>query len=201
MSSGIDVSRHQDVNWYGVRDAGYEWAYIKATEGIGYVDPLFDAHVDAARSVGFTIGGYHFARPDTNPPEADAEHFATELNARGLAGEGNLPPCLDIERDNGGDLAEWVRVFIAETRRITGRHQIMVYASTSWFRDKLNPDHWLDDGVRLWVAHYGRTPGQPGYLTDKVCAHQYTDTGRLPGIDGHVDLNVCMVELSRLTEH
>ena len=39
---GIDVSRYQGkIDWASVRDAGTQFAFIKATEGGDYVDPRF----------------------------------------------------------------------------------------------------------------------------------------------------------------
>lgn len=199
MTSGIDVSNHQGViNWNAVHDSGHTWAYTKLTEGVGYVDPRGDANLSAASAAGLLAGAYHFARPDTNSAEAEAEHFATELARNNAAGHGWLPPCLDIERAGTGDLPRWVATFIAELRKATGRREVTVYAASGWFAERLDPGCWLDDDVYLWVAHYGRPPGQPGYTTTHVIAHQYSATGRVPGVTGDVDLNHAMVDLSPL---
>ena len=74
-----------------------------------------------------------------------------------------------------------------------------MYASASWFQSKLGTDSWVDPGVFLWVAHYGRPPGEPGYLTDRVAIHQYASDGQVPGIGGNADVNVSMVDLPVLT--
>jgi lysozyme len=63
---GIDVSGHQDrVDWTRVKADGVKFAYIKATEGVGFVDPRFGAFAAGAQAAGIPHGFYHFARPDT----------------------------------------------------------------------------------------------------------------------------------------
>lgn len=196
---GIDVSRHQgEPDWAAVRGAGYAFAYVKATEGIGYVSPTLDAQLGGARGAGLVTGLYHFARPDTNNPEVEAADFAAQLARTSSAAAGNLPPCLDMETE-AGDLAGWVRGFIAALRGHTRRNEVVVYASSSWLGQKLGPETWVDPGVFLWVAHYGRPPGEPGYMTDRVAMHQHASDGQVPGIGGNTDLNVSMVDLPVLT--
>lgn len=196
---GIDVAKYQgEPDWGQVRGAGYAFSYIKATEGVGYVSPVLDSQLGGARGAGMVTGLYHFARPDTNGPEQDAADFAGQLGRLDSAGAGNLPPCLDIETD-APNLGSWIKGFIDSIRGHTGRKQVVVYASASWFAEKLGTDGWIDPDVVLWVAHYGRTPGEPGYLTDRVAIHQHASDGQVPGIAGNTDLNVSMVPLETLT--
>lgn len=200
MSDGVDVSKHQGIiDWHAARSTGTVFAYIKITEGIGYVDPKADIHLRGARAAGLITGGYHFARPDTNSPEADAQHFATEIRARGLAEPGCLPPCLDLERSAGVDYIDWAQRFLATLRRITGYQPAMVYASTSWWSKQLGGGRWLDANTWAWVAHYGKLPGQPGYRSERTVMHQYADRGRISGYDADIDVNTCWVDLATLT--
>lgn len=205
MAQGVDVSRHQNtIDWRAARNDGIEFAYIKVTEGVGYVDPKVDHHLTGARAAGMFTGLYHFARPDTNAAHVDAEHFARETNLRQSAGPGNLPPCLDLEELKSGslagiDLVAWVSEFLATARRITGRRQFLLYVSAAFARDRLKGLSWLDNDCLVWVAHYGRDPGQPGWRDHRTVMHQYTSRGRISGYHGDIDLNTSMVELSTLT--
>lgn len=206
MADGVDVSRHQaSINWGAARGGGVEFAYIKVTEGVGYVDPKVDQHLSGARLAGVVTGLYHFARPDTNGAAADAAHFAAQVNKRDSAGPGNLPPCLDLEERTRGSLAginlePWVAQFLAEARRLTGRRQFMLYASASFLRDRLKGMAWLDQDCLIWVAHYGRDPGSPGWRDGRTVMHQYTSTGRIPGYGSNIDRNVAWVPLADLTQ-
>ena len=57
-----------------------------------------------------------------------------------------------------------------------------IYSSTWWYETYLN-DPWYDT-VSLWVADWSSECGRQG-----ADLWQYTSRGRLPGIDGYVDLN------------
>ena len=184
--------------WAAVRGAGNAFAYIKATEGIGSVSSTLDAQLAGARGAGLVTGLYHYGRPDTNSPQQDAADFAGQLARLNASGPGNLPPCLDLEVE-GGDLAAWTKGFIDAIRGHTGRNEVVVYASGSWLGGKLGTDSWVDPGVMLWVAHYGRPPGEPGYRTDRVVLHQYDNKGQVAGIAAPTDLNMSLVDMPVLT--
>src|SRR5690606_41635365 len=96
-------------------------------------------------------------------------------------------------------LIAWLKGFIGALCGHTGRNEVAVYEPKDWFQSKLAPENLLDPGVFLWVAHYGREPGKPGYLTDRVAIHQYTSEGQVPGINAKTDLNVSLVDLAALT--
>lgn len=196
---GIDISKQQpQVDWPAVRGAGYAFCYIKATEGVGYVSPTLDEQLAGARGAGLVTGLYHFARPDTNSPQQEAADFAAQLARLGASGPGNLPPCLDVEKD-APNLAGWIKGFVDALRGQTHRNEVMVYANSGWFGEKLDPNAWVDPGVMLWVAHYGVPAGEPGYASERVVMHQYASDGRVAGLPGDTDLNVSLVDLPLLT--
>jgi lysozyme len=91
---GIDVSHYQgQIDWAQVRsDAAIRLVSAKATEGVGYSDPRFEANWAAMRAAGFPYRfAYHFVTPD--PPDAQAQHFAQTIGTL-QPGEGVM---LDIE--------------------------------------------------------------------------------------------------------
>jgi lysozyme len=198
MTTGVDVSSHQGtVDWPPVRSAGYEFAIIKATEGVGYVSPALDSQWRGANDAGLMTGLYAFARPDTNAPEPEADHFAAHVNRLAAKGPGHLPPCLDIEVGTG-DLSHWVLRFIARLRQITGTQAVLVYSGAYFFRDHIG-ETGMDPDVSLWIADYGRTAGQPRYLTPRVAIHQYASDAQVPGITGNADVNVALRPLGEIT--
>lgn len=73
--------------------AGIEFAYVKATQGSGYVNPFAPQQVKALRAAGVHVGLYHFL--DVNASLGDQLHnFATY--AQSLGGS-SLPPAQDSE--------------------------------------------------------------------------------------------------------
>ena len=66
--NGVDVASHQHpgnsaIDWTSVKASGQNFAFIKATEGTGYINPYFTADSFKAQQAGVTPGSYHYARP------------------------------------------------------------------------------------------------------------------------------------------
>jgi hypothetical protein len=138
-------------------------------------------------------GLYHYAQP-TLTPEANADAFSVQVNRLGAV-PGHLPPCLDLEIGTG-DLSGWAQRFVARLRANTGCVRVVVYSSTSFFRNQIT-ETWMDGNIALWIAHPGQPPGQPGYLTPRVAIHQYS-TGQVAGVAGAVDLDYMIWPMSTL---
>src|SRR5215472_886920 len=61
---GPDVSSYQpNVDWSAVAASGCRFAFAKATEGVGYVNPYFAQDWTGIAAAGMVRGAYHFARP------------------------------------------------------------------------------------------------------------------------------------------
>ena len=106
IADGFDVSSHQTrVDWGRVKSDGISFAYIKATEGTGFVDPRFGAYWAGAKAAGLPRGAYHFARPDTNSGTTpalvtkDAQAEADSFLGVAYPKRGDLLPVLDLERN------------------------------------------------------------------------------------------------------
>ncbi|HEY8371138.1 MAG TPA: GH25 family lysozyme [Pseudonocardiaceae bacterium] len=189
VEHGIDVSRWNDVtDWHAVRDNGITFVSVKVTEGTTHVDPVSSRHVSGAREAGVTTGGYHYARPEDTA--AQVAHFADRLSELGLLNDDSLWPMLDMEADGFDDPDGFVRDFVHRFREYTGTHGLLVYANRYWFTQVLRPDEWLDDGVLLWIARYNGDPGTTEWEHPRLALHQYTNTGSVPGVNGHVDRDV-----------
>ncbi|WP_244857550.1 lysozyme [Agromyces archimandritae] len=195
---GIDVSNWQgSINWTSVRNAGIEFAYIKATEGTSYKDPRFNTNYPNAYYAGVIRGAYHFALPNVSSGATQANYFVN--NGGGWSRDNlTLPGALDIEWNPYGAtcyglsqtaMRNWITDFSNTYKSRTGRDPV-IYTAASWWnqctgnwtgRSAINP---------LWVAHY--TTGSPaipagwGFYT----MWQYTSSGSVAGIAGNIDRNV-----------
>ncbi|GGM71845.1 hypothetical protein GCM10012275_47940 [Longimycelium tulufanense] len=197
---GIDVSSHQGrPDWTAVSGAGIEFVYVKATEGHSWTSPTLDDQYAGARGAGLVTGLYHFARPDSGgDPVREADHFADHVYRLDAHYFGALPPCLDIERV-GKDLRDWCGRFLDRLRYRLDTYPVLVYASTNFIRDHLSGS-WADThDVSWWVANYGGGPGKFSSPTERVVMHQYTSSGKVPGIKGRVDMNLALFPLHGLT--
>src|ERR1700693_5459174 len=78
----IDVSHHNGaIDWPAVAAAGIALAFIKATQGVGFVDPAFERNRNAAVAAGILTVPYHFL--DTSDPDRQGGNFlaVTDLGA------------------------------------------------------------------------------------------------------------------------
>ncbi|PRA04815.1 hypothetical protein CQ043_12205 [Paenibacillus sp. MYb63] len=188
---GIDVSRYQGtIDWAKAKTSGITFVFIKATEGQTYTDRNFVSNVKGALSAGLLVGTYHFLRATiADVAKAEAAHYAKSLEAIGGAKALQLPPVMDYE-NNPGNLSKAqinivAKAFLTELERLTGIKPI-IYTGNSF---AANFDTGLS-GYDLWVARYSNTrvpDDQSAWKTWTVW--QYSDSGKVPGIAGNVDLN------------
>lgn len=187
MLKGIDISHWQN----GFSDfSGVDFAIFKATEGINYVDNCCDKFYQQAKKQGKKLGVYHFARPDLNSAEAEANFFVG--NVKGYIKEAIL--VLDWE-PGGGQISNvaWAKAWLDKVYSLTGVKPI-IYMSQS----PENSYDWssvANADYGLWVAKYGANNGQQG--TQPTIKHwkfyalwQYTSKGRISGYNGDLDLDV-----------
>jgi lysozyme len=184
--AGIDVSHHQQtIAWKRVRRAGIRYAFIRTSDGLDVPDEQFAQNWAGARRAGVMRGAYQYFRADQ-----DATAQADSMIALLARDAGELPPVLDIENTAGKSPAELVarmQTWIARVRDKLGVEPI-VYTGPEFWRDKTkNADFSTQP---LWIAHYTRScPSVPAPWSAWTF-WQHTDNGRVPGIEGAVDLDL-----------
>lgn len=138
---GIDISRHQgQLPIERVRSEGYRFIIAKASEGEGYIDPLFDRHARATIDAGLDWGAYHFARPDTNGGDAqdgyrEAKDFCAAIKSIPGWQDRSLPPTLDWEKYHGRPLSqaiEWIESFVEVVETEIGRSPMVYTGRNIW---------------------------------------------------------------------
>lgn len=200
VDSLIDVSSFQGtINWRDVQqsDAKIKAAYIKATEGTAFVSNAVRTlqYPQKAHAAGLTVGYYHYAHPNSDPA-AEARFFVSTVGAPKI---GDLPGAYDIEGAGWTSAsARAATLRFGETYKALTGIWPMIYCSTSFWTGMLGSGTNLPAAYRrqLWAAHYGVRPGRPG--VNGWLIHQYTSTGRVPGITGGVDCNITSVPLNQI---
>lgn len=194
QETAIDVSRWQStIDWSKVTAP---IAIIKMTGGDDglYTDSQANRNYYQAKANGKAVGMYHFAG-GTNP-EAEADYFVEACSPL----EQDDVLILDWELNGHADPVEWCRRFNARVIEKAGVIP-MFYTNASRLvadRDQNGNTRYLNwmpvvqQNAGLWVAHYGIDPqgNVPIKWFPTYVMHQYTSTGRMPGIDGDVDINV-----------
>lgn len=195
---GIDVSHYQNsINWEVLKYAkinGYPVRFImmKATEGATISDRTFSRNFKKAKENSFIRGAYHFFIPGTDA-KAQANYFISHVKLK----KGDLPPILDVEKSGGlspSELREVVREWLYVVEDYYGVKPI-IYTGYSFKMNYLNTDEFND--YPFWIAHY--------YVEELEYKGewdfwQYTDLGRVPGIEGNVDCNVFNGSLEKLKQ-
>ncbi|MEM6332890.1 MAG: MprA protease, GlyGly-CTERM protein-sorting domain-containing form [Planctomycetota bacterium] len=189
-SEGIDVSHWQGtINWTAVANDGIDYAFIKATEGVGFTDSRFASNAAGAEAAGLYVAPYHFARPGLNANDAvnEANYFLQV--AGGVMGDGYLPPVLDLEVDDGpmspAQLTAWALDFSDTIEAAIGIKPLL-YTGSSFASTQLTS---AITELPLWIANWGVSSPNTSHW-DEYDFWQYTATGSVAGISGNVDRNV-----------
>lgn len=192
MVKGIDVSHHQGtINWTAVKSNGIEFAILKAggSDGGFYKDECFEKNYAGAKAVGLPVGAYYFVGANCVTRAdgiADAKRFLEIIKGKQF----EFPVYIDIEKTPVSAKAgatEAVNAF-CETMGNSG-YYVGIYASDiSGFKDRLILEKltkWCK-----WVARYG---SQPQFVKE-YGIWQKSETGRVGGISGKVDIDECYVD-------
>ena len=191
---GIDISHWQgEIDWAKVAGAGKRFAFMKATDGVNYVDPTFATNRAQARANGLSVGAYHFARPDPSRGDArrEARHFVDVAGPK----PGDLLPVLDMETSKGlgqGGVTRWARTWVRTVRSLTGVTPLVYTSPYGWATRTGDTRLLARDGAPLWVAHWGvSSPTLPaaGWDGRGWLVWQHTSSGHVRGIGGRVDLD------------
>ncbi|MFN8475302.1 MAG: GH25 family lysozyme [Anaerolineae bacterium] len=193
-AKGIDVAIwQQGLDWAAIAQAGFSFAFVKATEGDDYTDPAFANHWQAAREHGLLRGAYHFFWPEDDH-EQQARLFVETVKRLEID---DLPPILDVEaRPKAPPFPneQWidgVRTWLEIVEDGLGRRPMIYTSQGEWthLRDSSGlPPSWTAR-YPLWVAHWDTA--QPGLPDGWDAWHfwQYK-ADSVPGFSRPVDYDV-----------
>lgn len=201
----IDVSRYQGlIDWAQVAAAGYKGAMLKTvstnhklskrSDGL-YIDPTFETNYRNARATGLDVGVYYYTYA-TSEAMADAELSLLRQAVYGK--ELTLPVAVDVEDNrltslDKQSLTDLTAYALHEVEQMGFYAQLYTY--TSFANTRLYMGGAALSPYDVWLADYtGKTPN----VTFNYNAHQHTSKGRVPGINGAVDLDVTTVNYPRI---
>ncbi|MDB5048162.1 MAG: glycosyl hydrolase family 25 lysozyme [Fibrobacteres bacterium] len=154
----MDVSHHQSsVDWEAAKNEGIRFVYIKATEGVDWIDDRYRMHDQDARDHGLAVGAYHYFTFCADGGR-QAAHFLAHMDLR----SGDLPPAVDVEA--GGNCTtnpdpDSLRKSLGEFNRIiaagTGREPIIYTTQVFYWR-------YFPHGFgqsRFWIRNLLWCPG------------------------------------------
>ena len=197
---GIDVSHHQkSIDWQKVKEDGVTFVFVKATEGVDYLDSMFVQNWKELEEENMIRGAYHFYVSDDDPIQ-QAEWFVNNIGSF----SGVLPPVMDVERAGHYHMTpeaykEKLIKCIEHVEKLTGQKPIL-YSSPKFASKYLAGEEF--GKYKLWIAEYGvdepviPDPWQkPGW---DFWQNTYQDV--VPGVSVEVDRNVFKGKYNNLLE-
>ncbi len=176
---GIDIYEGDNISdWNVIKNTdGIEVVIQKATQGISHVDSLLNYRYPRIKQAGLKLGFYHFA--NGNDPISEAKHFLSTI--AGLKSDTVL--WLDIEGEESWSKSHAINFANDFIQYIQSQgFKIGIYTGASFYNDYLAGNI---PEVPLWLASYGRQPS----LYPSRASWQYSESGRLNGAVGNVDLD------------
>lgn len=169
MIYGVDVSSYQPEEFPLTTPDGHpvDFVIIKATQGLGYVNPKLQAQLNWARKNGLSVGFYHFG--DAGDIDKQAGFFHATIGPR-------LRPGDHLWFD-------WEKRDIASIQKDAWIHRIQANFPGHRVGLYCNRDFWLNvdessfAGDALWIAHWTEA-GAPRIDAPWVI-HQYSTTGAI----------------------
>ena len=219
---GIDVSRFQGgIDWAEVGTTKVKFAFVQASRGSGTdclvaeddcgPDPLYAFNHEGAEGERIKVGAYHraFASGATRKQARRDARVEARVFSRavGKLDRRDLVPVRDLEspfvRLNKQRLVYWIRTWLDKVEEKLGAKP-MIYTNVSSWSATGDTTRFARQGYPLWVANFDvETPLVPAANWNGLgwSVWQFTSTGRVRGIAGHVDKNKLAVPLSALKAH
>lgn len=199
---GIDVSRYQgEIDWAQVKESGVDFAIIRlGYRGYGtgalVTDTYFERNIQGALENGIEVGVYFFSQAINEAEAAEEAEYCLDR----IQGQYHItyPIIFDWEpydsslnpRTEGlsDEMLTKCAVSFCNTIRAAG-YETMVYSNLTYFYLHFDLSKLVD--FPLWLAQYNRTPT----FYYHFAMWQYSCTGKVPGIEGDVDMNIQLVPL------
>ena len=184
--TGIDVSSHNgDIDFYEVKNDGYSFVIIKASEGVDFQDSYFTSNYIRAQANGLKVGAYHYFIMSSDGIN-QAKNFVEAVGWRQL----DLPLVIDIEEDDilnnnvSDDIAMKNLNAMIDNLQSRG-YKVMIYTNGNGYKKYVKNRQLVD--VSLWICSF-MDPDKIKHIPNQL--QQYSKHGRVKGIKGDVDLDV-----------
>ena len=199
--TGIDVSYHQgDIDWNKVAADGIDFAIIRVgyrgyESGLLNLDSKFHTYMKGALNAGLDVGVYFYSQAVSAEEAIEEANFVMEqIHGYDVA----FPVVFDWEitdsemaRTNGIAVHTVTECAAAFCDTISdGGYIPMLYGSRKFALMKLDMSRL--GNVDFWFAEYKDGHMEPSYPYD-FQIWQYASDGRVNGVNGDVDLNICFV--------
>ena len=193
--NGIDVSKWQGtIDFNKVKASGKEFVLIRAGYGryTNQKDEYFESNYKNAKAAGLHVGAYWYSYAES-PEDAKLEAKAFMEIIKGK--QFDMPVLYDFEEKRQFDrgkkfCSDCINAFCSVMEAANYFVGLYIYRSAL--------QNYVEDSIAkkyaLAVAEYGPKLNYNG----NVGIWQYSSTGRVNGINGNVDLDVCYVDYPKI---
>ena len=185
---GIDISTwQQNINYIQVKASGIEFAIIRCGYGKNesQKDKMFETHYAGCKYAGLRVGAYLYSyATSVENARKEAENCLKFIKEK----EFDLPIFYDLEdkiiRPLGKETITKMAQVFCETIENAG-YKAGIYANLDWFTNYIDIDKVKQ--YKIWLAQWSNEH------TTKfdIDYWQYTSKGKVSGINGNVDMNIC----------
>ena len=196
---GVDVSDYQSgTDWQQLAQQGVDFAILRVgyrgyTQGALRTDSSFRTFVRGARAAGIDVGVYFFSQAINEAEAVEEAQFCMDLLQDYSI---TYPIVFDWEpydsslhpRTEGLSDEMLTKCAVAFCQAVEANgYDSMVYSNLTYFYLHYDLSKLVD--FPLWLAQYNKTPTFYYHFD----MWQYSSTGKVPGIEGNVDLNIQMI--------
>lgn len=200
--TGIDVSKYQgNIDWNAVKKSGISYAFIRVgLRGYGTGEILQDEYclknLEGATKAGMDIGVYFFSQAISKAEAIEeAEFVLKQIEGYDIS----YPIVFDMEeiasdtsRTKDLTAAQITDITIAFCERIKqAGHTPMIYGNIDWMIEHIELERLTE--YDKWFAQYFNKP----FFPYEFQMWQYTNKGKVDGIKGEVDLNLCFADYNQ----
>ena len=196
---GMDVSEWQGkINWTKVKNAGIDFALVRVSYGLNYLDKTYDYNMTQAELAGVPVGTYVFSTAtNTEIALKEAQLAISKMDGYKVS----YPVVYDLEYSgmqklSSTEISRLALTFCNEVRK--AGYYPMVYCNTYWHDTYV--DWSLLSGLDVWIARYGDKIQAPDVERYSYTIWQATDgntasglnstRGLIPGIPAENDVDV-----------
>ncbi len=197
VTRGVDISRTQgDIDFDKVKEAGIDFVMIRAglrgsAEGQILEDDYFETYLSKARKAGLEVGVYFYSQAiDANEAAEEAEFVIDHLQGAEIT----YPIAIDLDQISSSEartskLSKQLYSEIADafcSRISEAGYTPMLQGGIRTFSELIEKEELQK--YPTWIIYYGL----PQYYPYEYHMWQYSKTGRVDGISGDVNLDICV---------
>lgn len=195
---GVDISKENgDVNFDRLKKAGVQFVMIKVgARGYGNgqiaLDDHFAEYMKAATEAGLNIGVYFFSQAVTKEEALEEANLVYE-NIKGY--KITYPIAFDMEKITGDisrtdtltkeEKSNIALVFLQALKDVG--YKGIIYGNKEWLIQQINLS--TVGAFDIWLSQVGKVPDYPY----KFSMWQYTQSGKIDGITGDANLDICFL--------